>query len=104
MSIRLFVFVQELQLCFSTFHLSSPSHCSTCHVCSLHLKRNYTIYYFYLAPSVPVSKANLLDLFVQLSPSVVVLGDFNIRHPLWRETVISSNVNIFGGPLTAVLL
>lgn len=34
----------------------------------IHSKHDYAICSVYLAPSVPVSKADLSDLFVQLSP------------------------------------
>ena len=34
------------------------------------------------------------DLIKQLQPPIYLVGDFNIRHPMWRDTSTSSNANI----------
>lgn len=60
----------------------------------IHLGCDYTVCSLYLAPSTPVTKMDLDDLFRQLPSPVVVLGDFNIRHPLWGDSITSPNANI----------
>ena len=60
----------------------------------IHLQSDFTLCSIYLAPSVPVTKSDLQELFEQLPPPVVLLGDFNIRHPMWGDSVTSPNANI----------
>ena len=48
----------------------------------------------YLAPSTPVEKRDLAEILKQLPPPILLLGDFNIRHPLWGDHITSPNSNI----------
>lgn len=52
-----------------------------------------TVCSVYLAPSCPYSEADLVALFQQLPPPVLVLGDFNLRHPVWGDTVSSPHAD-----------
>src|SRR5215469_14896355 len=55
------------------------------------LSRSYSLY---LPPSEAVSYEYLEDLIKRLQPPIILVGDFNIRHPLWEDTSTSPNANI----------
>src|SRR5678815_1306876 len=66
----------------------------------IHLFIDITICSIYLAPSSEFTKVDLADLFKQLPAPVVILGDFNLRHPLWGDSVTSSKSKILIDLLT----
>ena len=45
----------------------------------------------YLAPGVPIARNDLVELLRQLPEPFLLVGDFNIRHPIWGDTVASPN-------------
>ena len=51
----------------------------------MHLCKIYTICFLYLA------RDDLIELLCQLSESFLLVGDFNIRHPSWGDTIASPN-------------
>ena len=55
------------------------------------LSRPYSVCSLYLLPSEAVSYENLEDLIKQLQPPIILVGDFNIRHPMWGDTSTSPN-------------
>ena len=57
----------------------------------IHLRRTYTVCSLYLAPGVPIARDDLVELLHQLSEPFLLVGDFNIRHPSWGDTVASPN-------------
>ena len=44
-----------------------------------------------LAPGVPIPQDDLVGLLHQLPEPFLLVGDFNIRHPSWGDTVTSAN-------------
>ena len=48
-----------------------------------------TVCSVYLAPSCKYTELDLWNLFQQLPPPVLVMGDFNMRHPTWGDDVSS---------------
>ena len=58
------------------------------------LSRPYSLCSLYLPPSEAVSYKDLEDVIKQLQPPIILVGDFNIRHPMWGDTVTSPNANI----------
>ena len=58
------------------------------------ISRHYSLCSLYLPPSEAVRYEDLEDLIEQLQPPIVLVGDFNIRHPMWEDTSTSPNVNI----------
>ena len=41
-----------------------------------------------------LSYEDLEDLIKQFQPPIILVGDFNIRHPMWGDTSTSPNANI----------
>ena len=64
----------------------------------------YTVCSVYLAPGSPVSYNNLVSLVRQLSPLLLPLGDFNLRHPLWSDSVTSPHAHFLTSLLPAFIL
>src|SRR5678816_4519783 len=65
----------------------------------VHLDSPFTLCSVYLAPSCIYSREDLFGLFRNLPPPLLVLGDFNIRHPLWGDSVSSPNADWLLGVL-----
>ena len=59
----------------------------------VHLHSTFTLCSVYLAPSCGYTKEDLFSLFRSLPAPLLVLGDFNIRHPLWGDSVSSHNAD-----------
>ena len=57
----------------------------------IHLRQTYTVCSLYMAPGVPITRDDLVELLRQLPEPFLLVGDFNIRHPSWGDTVASSN-------------
>ena len=58
---------------------------------SIHLSRTYNVCSLYLAPDVPIARDDLVELLRQLPGPFLLVGDFNISHPSWGDTVASPN-------------
>src|SRR5215470_16663587 len=58
------------------------------------LSRPYSLCSLYLPPSEAVRYEDLENLIKQLQPPIILVGDFNIRHPMWGDTSTSPNANI----------
>ena len=71
--------------------LRTPLHAVAARV---HARKSYTICSLYLTPGQPVTKDALADLLHQLPPPLLLLGDFNIRHPLWGDMVTSPSAGM----------
>lgn len=67
--------------------VSTPLQCT---VAKVHLRRWITIVNLYFSPSQPLDLRALSTLLSTLSPPFLVVGDFNCRHTLWGDSVISS--------------
>src|SRR5678815_2921621 len=65
----------------------------------VHLDSPFTLCSVYLAPSCIYTREDLFGLFRNLPPPLLVLGDFNIRHPLWGDSVSSPNADWLLGVL-----
>lgn len=59
----------------------------------VHLKCPFTLCSIYLAPSCTYVKADLIHLLAQLPKPVLILGDFNLRHPLSGDSGTSSDTD-----------
>src|SRR5215469_336945 len=57
------------------------------------LSRYYSVCSLYLPPNEAVSYEDLEDLIKQLQSPIILVGDFNIRHPKWGDTRASPNAN-----------
>ena len=68
--------------------LRTPLHAVTVRI---HLRRIYTVCSLYLAPGVPIARDDFVELLHQLTEPFLLVGDFNIRHPSWGDTVSSPN-------------
>ena len=55
----------------------------------IQLRRIYTVCSLYLAPDVPIAQDDLVEL--QLPEPFLLVGDFNIRHLSWIDTVSFPN-------------
>src|SRR5215469_2817167 len=58
------------------------------------LSRPYSLCSLYLLRSEAVSYEDLEDLIKQLQPPIILVGDFNILHPMWGDNSTSPNANI----------
>src|SRR5215469_3400855 len=58
------------------------------------LSRPYSLCSLYLPPSEAVSYEDLKDLIRHLQPPIILVGDFNIHHPMWGDTSTSPNATI----------
>src|SRR5215469_6736857 len=58
------------------------------------LSHPYSLCSLYLPPFEAVSYEDLEDLVKQLKPLIILVGDFNIRHPMCGDTSTSPNANI----------
>ena len=76
---------------FTPIPLSTPLHAVAARI---HLDIPLTLCSVYLAPSCPYTKKDLIDLFRSLPPPMLVLGDFNLRHPLWGDSITSPNAGL----------
>ncbi len=60
-----------------------------CTVTQVHLQRWTTLINLYLFPSQPLNLQALDNFLSTLSPPFVVVGDFNCRHTLWGDSIIT---------------
>ena len=61
----------------------------------IYLHRWLTVCSLYLSPSIPLDFQALNSLLRDLPPPILLLGDFNCRHSLWGDTVISTRGRLF---------
>ena len=72
---------------------STPLPVSTtipCTVLRVFLHRWVSLVSLYLSPSQPIDFEALSSLFLALPSPLLVVGDFNCRHTLWGDSVVSS--------------
>ena len=55
------------------------------------LSRQYTICNIYLSPSIPINLNEITNLISQLTPPVIICGDFNSRHQIWDSACTQHN-------------
>ena len=73
-------------LSFSIISLKTRLHASAVRI---HAPCPFTVCSLYLAPSCPYEKRDLVELFRQLPSPRLILGDLNLRHPLWGDSIVS---------------
>ena len=91
-----------LPLAFTTGGSLRLFWCTTPFLVQLSLSQ--TSYTQSLSPGSPVSYNDLVSLFRQLPPSLLLLGDFNLRIPLCYDSVTSPHAHFLRSFLTAFSL
>ena len=57
----------------------------------IYLRRGHTVCSLYVAPVVPITRDDLVELLHQLPEPFLLVGDFSICHPILGDTIASPN-------------